>query len=333
MKPEELAFFNQQLAGMLRHGIPLEGALKELCRTLRAGSLKTEMVALASDLERGTPLPQALEARRLPDFYKQMLKVGGETGDLPALLTLIADHYHQASNLSLRLKGLMVYPMIVLMMALVVSVFLAVLLGNSAASSGFQNFYTEMRPGDIHGERINSQFIYIWFFPVLLAFVSVFCLACLAIPAVRNRLRWRLPGFRESSLARVANSLGLLLKGGAPLDQALRCLVNIEPASPAQREIVEWEKRLAAGHAGFEAMAADSRWFPPLFRWLVRNGGEDLAEGFRQAGDVYSNRATHRIDTLLQAALPVSVIVLGVMIMLQFGPMVRILVQVLEMLG
>jgi len=36
-----IAFFNQQLAAMLRDGIPLEGALRRLCQEMKAGSLRT----------------------------------------------------------------------------------------------------------------------------------------------------------------------------------------------------------------------------------------------------------------------------------------------------
>ena len=40
MKYDEFAFFNQQLAAMLRDGIPLEGALRRLCSEMRRGSLR-----------------------------------------------------------------------------------------------------------------------------------------------------------------------------------------------------------------------------------------------------------------------------------------------------
>jgi type II secretory pathway component PulF len=38
MKNDEFAFFNQQLAAMLRDGIPLEGALRHLCAEMRSGA-------------------------------------------------------------------------------------------------------------------------------------------------------------------------------------------------------------------------------------------------------------------------------------------------------
>ena len=52
MNYDEFAFFNQQLAAMLRDGIPLEGALKQLCAGMKAGALRNEMTQLESDLAR-----------------------------------------------------------------------------------------------------------------------------------------------------------------------------------------------------------------------------------------------------------------------------------------
>src|SRR5438045_9572353 len=50
MNYDEFAFFNQQLAAMLREGIPLEGALKQLCQGMRAGPLRVEIDLLEADL-------------------------------------------------------------------------------------------------------------------------------------------------------------------------------------------------------------------------------------------------------------------------------------------
>ena len=55
MKYDEFAFFNQQLAAMLREGIPLEGALRRLCQEMRQGPLRTELQALEADLAKGPP--------------------------------------------------------------------------------------------------------------------------------------------------------------------------------------------------------------------------------------------------------------------------------------
>ncbi len=61
MKNDEFSFFNQQLAAMLRDGIPLEGAIRRLCEEMRSGQLRTELELLGADLEKGTPFSEALD--------------------------------------------------------------------------------------------------------------------------------------------------------------------------------------------------------------------------------------------------------------------------------
>src|SRR5664280_2282847 len=118
MNYDEFAFFNQQLAAMLREGIPLEGSLKQLCAGMRSGPLRTEIELLEADLARGVPLKEALGRRALPDLYRQMVEIGARSNDLPGVLTLLADHYHRANALWTRLKGLMIYPLIVILVSL-----------------------------------------------------------------------------------------------------------------------------------------------------------------------------------------------------------------------
>src|SRR6185437_7858466 len=118
MNYDELAFFNQQLAAMLRDGIPLEGALKQLCSGMKAGPLRHEMTQLENDLAQGTPLNEAVTRRALPEFYVRMVSVGARSNDLPGVLTLLADYYQRANTVWNRLKGLMVYPFLVLLVSL-----------------------------------------------------------------------------------------------------------------------------------------------------------------------------------------------------------------------
>src|SRR3974390_1854979 len=55
MKYDEFAFFNQQLGAMLRDGIPLEGALQQLCASMQRGELRGQLEQLESSLKAGSP--------------------------------------------------------------------------------------------------------------------------------------------------------------------------------------------------------------------------------------------------------------------------------------
>src|SRR6185437_13012639 len=99
MKYDEFAFFNQQLAAMLRDGIPLEGALQRLCEEMRRGQLRDELQTLEADLAKGIPLADAIAPRQLPELYKRMIVVGVKGGDLPGALTVLADYFQRQNNL------------------------------------------------------------------------------------------------------------------------------------------------------------------------------------------------------------------------------------------
>ncbi len=73
---------------------------------------------------------------------------------------------------------------------------------------------------------------------------------------------------------------------------------------------------------------------PQLFLWLVGQSGEQLTEGFGRAAEVYRERARHRVEMLLYATLPVSVLILGLLVLAQVALMVQcLLVPMLNALG
>ncbi len=318
MSHDEFAFFNQQLAAMLRDGIPLEGALRKLCQEMRGGPLRDELQRLEADLVQGTPLPNALAARQLPGLYRCMMQVGVKSGNLPGALTLLADYYQRQNNLWMRLKGLMVYPLIVLFAAFLLSGLLAALWlhvirpGWLGLLGGFMG--STQLPGFT---RLTMPLLdNLWVYPTLFGLLFALALAALLWPALRDRVRWWLPAFKEASLARMASSMHLLLKGGVPLPDTIALVAHLESGKAAE-DLARWHANLASGQAKFTDVAAQSRRFPPLFVWLVANAGEDLAAGFRRAAEIYEARAAYRAELGLYAALPVAVLFLGAIILSQ----------------
>jgi type IV pilus assembly protein PilC len=318
MNYDEFAFFNQQLAAMLRDGIPLEGALRRLCGEMQSGSLRHELQSLEADLAKGIPLPDALNARRLPDIYKRLVVVGVKAGNLPETLTTLADYFHRQNTLWIRLKGLMVYPMIVLLMAFLVSCAFVFLWGRAGQSYLFLMLgLGEGRPLPAATRSALPLIENMWIFPALFGTLFVIALAVWCVPRIHQAVRWRLPAFKEASISRIASSISLLLKGGVTLPEAIGLTRDLEVNSAAMADLGGWQQNLARGVSRFSEVASTSRIFPPLFVWLVANGGEDIAAGFARAAEIYRTRAEHRAEVLLYTALPVAVLFLGSIVLSQ----------------
>jgi type II secretory pathway component PulF len=322
MNYDELAFFNQQLAAMLRDGIPLEGALKQLCSGMKAGPLRHEMTQLENDLAQGTPLNEAVTRRALPEFYVRMVSVGARSNDLPGVLTLLADYYQRANTVWNRLKGLMVYPFLVLLVSLGLTLIVSMLARRFVLSASVE--WVQTPPLFLSA---------IWLPPLLMGALLFAGVAVVSIPALRNRVRWRLPGFRETSLAQLASAIALMLKSGTPLPEALAFAETLESDSPAAGALRQWRSLVQGGQGSPAQWPQSLRPFPPMFLWLVRKGGEDLGAGFQKAAEIYRARASYKIELLLYGALPISVLLLGQMVIWQVAPVFRTLIWMMNMLG
>lgn len=320
MKLDEFAFFNQQLAGMLRSGIPLEGALKQLARSMEKGRLKQEIEALEKDLGAGVPLAEAVRKRQLPQVYVEVMGAGARSGNLPGVLILLADYYGRVHALSNRLKGLMVYPIILLTGSLGLSLFLSLIFA-SLVKAIREDF------GGVPGLGPAAALFWVapvGFFLVLAGFIFV-----LARPKLRHWLRWHAPGLREASLSQSAATIATMLSGGTGFDDSLRLVEQVEADTPAGADIKTWRELLRDGRRKFDELAVRSRVFPPLFVWLVAQGGEDLALGFRRASEIYGARAAAKTDLLLFAALPLAVALVGLLILGQVVSVAGVLSRLL----
>src|SRR6185437_8000132 len=74
---DQLVALNDEIAALVRAGLPLERGLREVGGDL-PGRLGTTMTALAGRLSRGASLPEAIEAERarLPRIYRAIVEAG-----------------------------------------------------------------------------------------------------------------------------------------------------------------------------------------------------------------------------------------------------------------
>jgi type II secretory pathway component PulF len=276
---------------------------------------------LEADLAKGAPLKAALAARALPEFYVQMIEVGVAGNDLPSVLLMLADHYQQASLIWTRLKGLMVYPLLLLFAGCLLSTFVSVT---------FLSLVRRVSPDVFHLKIQPWILINLWAPPFFIAGLGALVVAALATPQLRRELVWRLPAFREAKLAQAAGATAIVLRSGGNLGDALKLMQDLEAGTIAGRELAAWHGRLAGGRGKFSDLARPGKAFPPLFIWLVTNSGEELAGGFQRAAEIYGARAAHRMEMLLYAALPTTMLAMGTMVACQVLSMAGILFGIIN---
>jgi type IV pilus assembly protein PilC len=333
MKYDEFAFFNQQLAAMLRDGIPLEGALQRLCDEMRRGKLRDELQSLEADLAKGTPMADALQSRQLPELYKRMILVGVKSGDLPGALTMLADYFQRQSSIMTRLKSMMVYPLIVMFVAFLISAVLA-FLWTCVIGPSMLGVFGGM------GMMLPAATLFafgtlkaIWVFPVVLGFLFLLAAAIVFLPGLREKFLWRLPAFKEATVSRIAASLALLLKNGVNLPDAIGLVEQLETSTAATADLQQWQKKLAGGTVKFSEVAAVNRLIPPLFVWVVASAGEDLAAGFNRAAEIYHSRAIYRTEVALYSVLPIASLFLGAVVLSQAFLVISMFLPLVAMLN
>ena len=68
-----------------------------------------------------------------------------------------------------------------------------------------------------------------------------------------------------------------------------------------------------------------------MFLWLVNKGGENITAGFEKAAEIYQSRASYKIELALYGALPISVLILGQMVLWQVVPIFQMLISMMNM--
>jgi hypothetical protein len=159
---------------------------------------------------------------------------------------------------------------------------------------------------------------------LVLGALAALVLVVLAIPALRKAARWWLPGFKEAHLSRLASSLSLLLKAASIWRRA-------GPDAPIGNRRTYWPRSGFVGTRAFRGRRQIGRLGQKNASHtaiVFLAGGwrrRGLAAGFARAAEIYYARAAYKAELLLNSALPVSVVALGLIIVIQIFSTARVI--------
>src|SRR5205085_824702 len=128
VKPKVLMIFTRQLATLIDAGLPLLRGLNVLAKQEKDSVLKNTINKLADSVQSGSTFSEGLaqHPRMFNDLYVNMVKAGELGGVLEVVLTRLAEFQEKAQKIKNKVVAAMVYPLIVLVLAVAIMTFLLV---------------------------------------------------------------------------------------------------------------------------------------------------------------------------------------------------------------
>src|SRR5438067_3782387 len=128
IKPKILMIFTRQLATLIDAGLPMLRSLNVLAKQERDSVLKNTINKVADGVQGGNTFSEALalHPRIFNDLYVNMVKAGEIGGVLELVLNRLAEFQEKAAKIKNKVAAAMVYPVIVITLALTIMAFLLV---------------------------------------------------------------------------------------------------------------------------------------------------------------------------------------------------------------
>ncbi|MBL8498093.1 type II secretion system F family protein [Nitrosomonas sp. JL21] len=231
-----LVHFSQELLSLQTAGLSLVEGIETLLEKEQDASNRKIIQNLLTRLYEGVTFSQALEEYPLafPPLYIATVRASERTGDLPEALTRFISYQTQMDFVRKKLVGASIYPVLLLVVGFLVSIFLMVFVVPK-----FSAIYDDMG-SDLPWLSLLlikwGQFVHERGFE--LAVIAAAAVAMIFYTVSRSsfragvlRLLWRIPAIGEHmrvyQLARFYKTLGMLLRGGIPITQALEMVSGL----------------------------------------------------------------------------------------------------------
>src|SRR5215471_763889 len=341
VKPKILMIFTRQLATLIDSGLPLLRSLTVLAKQERDKVLKKTINKLADSVQGGNTFSDALalHPRIFNDLYVNMVKAGEVGGVLELVLNRLSEFQEKAAKIKNKVLSAMVYPIIVMTMAVGILCFLLVfivprfeaifhdLLGDKPLPPvtrlvlGVSGFMKE------HGLVLLGAVVVI---AVIYNFIGRTRKGRLAI----DIFKLRMPLFgnlnRKTAISRFARTLGTLVTSGVPILQALNITRETAGNAAIARAIARVHDSVKEGESIVQPLEA-SKTFPPMVVSMVDVGEETgkLPEMLLKIADVYDDEVDNAVAALTSMLEPIMIVflavIVGTIVLALFTPLISII--------
>ncbi len=341
IKPKILMIFTRQLATLIDSGLPLVRSLTVLAKQERDKVLKNTINSLSDSVQSGNTFSDALalHPRIFNNLYVNMVKAGEVGGVLEMALNRLSEFQEKAAKIKNKVIAAMVYPLIVMTMAVGIMAFLLVFIVPK-----FEAIFHDML-GDkplpaVTQFVIGTSNVVKNHGLVLLGAVIVAVTAYKFIGRTRggrfviDSFKLRMPLFgdlnRKTAISRFARTLGTLVTSGVPILQALNITRETAGNSVIAAAISRVHDSVKEGESIVQPLEA-SRAFPPMVTSMVDVGEETgkLPDMLLKIADVYDDEVDNAVAALTSMLEPIMIVflalIVGTIVLALFTPLISII--------
>ena len=341
VKPKIMMIFTRQLATLIDSGLPLLRGLNVLAKQERDTVLRNTINKLADGVQGGSTFSESLAQHPLifNHLYVNMVKAGEVGGVLELVLRRLAEFQEKAQKIKNKVVAAMVYPIIVMTMAIAIMTFLLVFIVPK-----FEAIFHDML-GDKPLPAITlfvigvSNFVKndgLVLLGLLIAAVAAYKLIARtrAGRSIIDRFKLRVPLFgdliRKTAISRFSRTLGTLVTSGVPILQALNITRETAGNMVIAGAISQVHDSVKEGESIVQPLEASGA-FPPMAISMIDVGEEtgQLPEMLLKIADVYDDETDNSVAALTSMLEPIMIVflalVVGTIVIALFMPLISII--------
>jgi type IV pilus assembly protein PilC len=334
VKPKSLMIFTRQLATLIDSGLPLLRSLTVLEKQEPHPVLRATVSALAENVQGGSTFSESLaqHPRIFNKLYVNMVKAGELGGVLEIVLNRLAEYQEKAQKLKNKIVSAMVYPVIVMFIAVAILVFLMIFIVPK---------FEEMFANTDQDLPMISQIVFGTSrfmikpeaamtppVPNVVWMLVVVVLAVIGFNAwgrtkggrtAIDTLKLKMPVLgdiqRKSAVSRFSRTLGTLVTSGVPILQALNITRDTAGNVIISQAIEKVHEAVKEGETIVTPLQA-SGVFPNMVISMVDVGEEtgQLPEMLLKVADVYDDEVDNAVTALTSILEPIMIVILALIV-------------------
>jgi type IV pilus assembly protein PilC len=324
LPPAEVMHFSRQLGAFVRAGVPLIEAIEVIEEEAENKVLRRVLAAVREELRTGETFSSALAPFQtmFPQFYVDMLRAAELTGTLDNVLDEISRYIERDLDARQKIRSAMVYPLVVLVMAIITITVLAVYV-----LPRFKDFFASLGAKLPLPTRMLiglTDFLGNWWWALLGGIVLLVVGFALLFRAhwgrrLRDRTLLKLwvvgEVVRYTIVERFCRLLASMMEAGVPLPEAMTVLGRGTNNVIFQEGLASVREAMIRGQ-GIAAPMAASKLFPGAVIQMVRVGEDtgSLDQQLEAAAAYFDKELDYKIKKLTSLFEPAVILFMGLIV-------------------